>query len=353
MRVLFLTKYGSTGASSRYRFLQYIPYLESKEILCTVSPLFDDRYLDRRFGGQRKSTALVVGAFIRRLRAMRESRKFDLLVIEKELLPFVPSPFERWFGSEVPFIIDYDDAQFHHYDQHPSWMVRRLLGEKIHRIMGNATAVVVGNDYLAAYARTANECVKILPTVIDLSRYDVPQEPPPYPFKIGWIGTPLTAQYLENIAAPLRAFCASHPATIVAIGSGPIDLGTPVEMHPWAYENEVSQMARFHVGIMPVPDRHFERGKCGLKLIQYMGCRKPVIAAPVGVNVDLVGDRERGFLARHQSEWYDALKTLFDAPETARTMGRAGRVLVEQKYSLDQAQVRMAEIISECVGRER
>jgi glycosyltransferase involved in cell wall biosynthesis len=202
--------------------------------------------------------------------------------------------------------------------------------------MRSADAVVAGNDYLASRARDAGASrVEIVPTVIDLDRY--PNVPPKNqePFTIGWIGSPTTARYVKAIAPALREVCDRRNARVVTVGAGDLSLrGLPHENRAWSEETEIDDVASFDVGIMPLEETPWEQGKCGFKLIQYMGCAKPVVASPVGVNADIAEHEVSGFHATSSDEWVASLVHLCDDRALAREMGRRGRQRVEETFCL-------------------
>jgi glycosyltransferase involved in cell wall biosynthesis len=155
------------------------------------------------------------------------------------------------------------------------------------------------------------------------------------PFTIGWIGSPDTVRYVKPIADALRTVCEERDAELVLVGSGREDF--PVEqsrMIEWSEETEVDSICEFDVGIMPLQDGPWERGKCGLKLIQYMGCAKPVVASPVGMNGSIVSEGETGYFASDHDQWVDRLKHLADKPDLARQLGKNGYKRVKQNYCL-------------------
>lgn len=339
LSILFFTKYSRKGASSRYRTLQYIPYLERNGVACTISPLFDDDYLEFRYRHGRVSMSAVVRAFLRRIWTLATCKKFDVLVIEKELFPYMPALATKMLSwMNVQYIVDYDDALFHQYDNHKFNLVSRLLGSKILRVMRGAAVVIAGNNYLAGYAKAAgSRNVRLVPTVVDLELYSEPElhRDKEDVFTIGWIGSPTTSVYLEAIASALAEVCAGGKARVQLVGSGPCTLtGVPVDIVSWDEETEIEKLNNFDVGIMPLPNEPWERGKCGLKLIQYMACGLPVVASPVGVNTEIVQERKNGFLAEDHDAWVRALTVLRDSPETCNKMGSAGRIDVEKHYSL-------------------
>jgi glycosyltransferase involved in cell wall biosynthesis len=351
MKILFLTKYGKLGASSRYRVYQYLPHLEKEGIRCDTSSLFTDQYLVSRYQKGRPSIALVLKGFLQRLRTCLRFNQYDLVVIEKELFPYVPLFFERWLLTKVrAYALDFDDALFHIYDQHRSRLIRGVLNDKFAQLMSRAALVTVGNPYLAAYAQQHARRVEILPTVIGITKYPINPEPKGV-FTIGWIGTPNTQKYLQMIARSLQGFFEQRKGRLLAIGANSmlkLD-GLPLEIVPWKEENEVALLQSINVGIMPLPDLPLERGKSGLKLLQYMACSRPVIASPVGVNADIV-THDVGYLAGSDDAWLSSLLKLADAPYLRVKMGNKGRQLIEDKYSLACWAPRFAQMLRDAAG---
>ncbi len=344
-RLLFLTKYSPAGASSRYRSFQYLPLLQQEGFVCHVSPLFDDGYLHHRYLRGKGTSGDLVKAFFGRLKALLSVRRYDLVIIEYELLPYFPAVLESLLARlGVPYVVDYDDALFHQYDGHRNAMVRGLLGGKIRRVMRGAAAVIAGNRYLEDYARAAGaRRVEVIPTVVNLERYS-PARKEGSGFIIGWIGSPATAGYLNEVAPALRKVCSSDDARLRLVGAGDVDLpGVPVEILPWSEDSEVMNLQSMDVGIMPLPDTPWARGKSGLKLIQYMACGIPVVASPVGVNQELLQGGMTGFAASGPDQWVEALRSLRRDASLRARMGKAGRLLVEQRYSL---QARWPEYLS-------
>jgi hypothetical protein len=347
MKVLALTRYGRTGASSRMRFHQYLPALAAAGIRVEVAPLFSDGYVRSLQAGQRDPLEIVRG-YARRTLQLRQARTFDLLWVEKEALPWLPAGLERALAAgSMRFVLDYDDAVFHHYDRHRHAWVRHLLGNKHPTLMRQASLVIAGNDHLAAFARAAGaHRVETVPTVIDLQRYPAPDfthhgEPP----CIGWIGQRATAPFLTPLASVFKRLTVERRACFRAVGIDAASLGLPMVSVPWREDTEVAAMGAFDIGIMPLTDGPFERGKCGYKLIQYMACGLPVVASPVGVNRQIVEHGVNGFLAETPAQWEKALRTLaLDAGLRAR-MGRAGRRKVEQHYALQVTAPRLEELL--------
>ncbi len=217
---------------------------------------------------------------------------------------------------------------------------------EIDRVMREVALVIAGNPYIADRAAAAGAWrVEILPTVVDLSRY--PPSPPPenLVFAIVWIRTPQTQHYLEGIQPALERVCADGGARLVAIGATGLRLGgVPLEAKPWSEGTEAGELRRIDVGIMPLPDCPFGRGKCGLKLIQYMACSRPVVGTPVGVNREIITDGLNGYQATSEEEWVETLVRLRRERGLRIRTREAGRARVEY-HCLKVAAPRLASLL--------
>ena len=332
-----------------------MPALRAAGYSVEVSPLFDKDYLAYKYAHGRASVRTVLSAFAWRLWMVLTVPRAAIVVVEYELLPWFPALLERWLAWRgCRFVVDYDDALFHQYDAHPHHWIRSLLGRKIATVMKLAHIVVAGNAYLSEYAsRAGAQRVEIIPTVIDLTHYEM--KPPSVDesevFTIGWIGSPSTARYLLEIAPALKEVCKAGRARVCLVGSGMIDLpGVPTELITWSENTEVNEIRRFDVGIMPLLDEPWARGKCGFKLIQYMASGLPVVASPVGVNCEIVESGMNGYLASTTEEWVLALETLRADLKLRRLMGASGRKRVEEKYCLSVTAPRFVELLLACAA---
>lgn len=348
MKVLLLTRYTRRGASSRLRFYQYLPYLNAQGIEVSAAPLLGDAYLDDLYHGRSKRWHTILWAYLLRLRSLLTLFRFDVLWIEYELFPGLPAWIERLISRlNIPYVVDYDDAVFHRYGLHRNRGVRWLLGGKIDLIMRRANVVTAGSAYIAEYAEKARaKRVETVPTAVDLSRYGSGVAERTSGFTVGWIGSPSTARHLSLVAPALAKLSRDAPARLTIVGAQAVGLqGVALQVRPWSEETEVAEIQRFDVGIMPLPDEPWERGKCGFKLIQYMACSRPVVASPVGVNRHIVEHGVNGFLATTQHDWVHALETLRRDPGLRRRLGQAGRTKVERQFSTAVLAPRLTQIL--------
>ena len=211
--------------------------------------------------------------------------------------------------------------------------------------------MIAGNGYLAARAwRAGASRVEILPTVIDLERYPEPvahksQDVNRLP-RIVWIGSPTTVPYLRLLAEPLRVLSLQIPFKLRVIGSADFEMtGVQVEAMDWSENTEFRDISDCEIGIMPLPDTPWEQGKCGYKLIQYMACGLPVVASPVGANLEIVQPGRNGYLADSNDAWVSALADLLQSDVLRQGMGACGRQDVESRYCLQKTGPVLASLL--------
>lgn len=355
MRILFLTRFGQQGASSRLRLLQYLPWFESAAIESVVSPLFDDAMLLRKYQHGGYGFLALLSAYWRHVYMLMGANQFNLIWIEKEALPWFPAWLEKWLLRGKPYVLDFDDAIFHNYDLHRFVWVRRIYGRRIDHLMAGARLVVAGNRYLAGRATAAGvRWVEMLPTVVDLERYKTKSNT----FAIGekprivWVGSPSSVQYLLELSAPLASLAVRHPFILRVIGGGAITLpGVEVEVVTWTEETEVAVIAECDIGIMPLRNTPWEQGKCAYKLIQYMACGLPTVASPIGANIDVVIDGETGLFADTASAWLEKMELLLCDAALRQRLGQAGRNRVVAEYCLQQVAPRLVKMLTEAGGQ--
>jgi glycosyltransferase involved in cell wall biosynthesis len=348
-RVLLLSRYGRLGSSSRLRCYQYLNLLRGAGWECSVRPLLSDDYVERLYAGRGKNLGEIARGYVSRVRALLGARRYDVVWIEREVLPWCPSILERAIlPGRIPYVLDLDDAVFHGYDMHPWRFVRGVLGTKIDRLMRGSAVVIVGNEYIGERALAAGaRHVEVLPTVVDLKRYQASDLAPRVCPVIGWIGTPITQPFLDAIAPALAELRRKHTFRVLLIGANAKALPTiPHETIAWSEDTEVESIQGIDIGVMPLPETPFAEGKCGYKLIQYMACGVPVVASPIGTNRKIVAHGASGFLANTQEEWVEAIGCLLSNRKLRAQMGSQGRCVVENHYSLDVAGPELLRILT-------
>lgn len=350
IRLLGLALYGPLAASTRHRLGQYAPGLAMEGIDLQVRHLLGDEYLRRRFTGGSLPWADLITAGWQRCVELGRRSLFHGTMLYSELFPLMPGWVERTLLPK-PYIYDFDDAFYLKYRKGRLGVMQWALGAKFETVIAGASAVTAGNAVLADFARARNSVTYEFPTVVDTGRHR------PLPrwrndrFTVGWIGSPSTAPYLSALVEPLSLLAGEGPLRFVVIGGrAPAIPGAEVVELQWSEQTEVALINSFDLGVMPLPDDEWARGKCAFKLIQYMACAIPVVASRVGANVDVVGN-EAGLLATDARDWAVALRTLRDRPQDARRMGEAGRQRVEQHYSLRRNLPILAQIIRDTVGK--
>lgn len=349
-RGLVLAKYGMLAASTRQRFVQAVPYLEEAGITLDFDYLLDDAYLQRLFHQGGRNTAALLGRYGARLAAVMRAGKYDFLWVQYELFPYWPGVFERLVGlSGIPVICDYDDAIFHPYDQHRNPLVRMLLSGKLQPLLRRCDLAFCGNAYLQEYVARYCARTEIIPTVVDMAHYtpDV-RSAAPVPV-LGWIGSPSTWRlHAMPMAGVFAESVRLGRANMLVVGAGEAADGTqPFTYRDWVQTREVADIREMDIGVMPIPDEPWARGKCGYKLIQYMACGLPVVASPVGVNREIVQHGVNGFLASTEAEWRTAIEALLADAALRQRMGQAGRKMAEEKYSIQRYGPRIVELIQE------
>jgi glycosyltransferase involved in cell wall biosynthesis len=349
MRVLALTKYDALAATTRQRFLQYQPYLERAGFVVDYAPLLGNDHVARLVHGGRASMMSVAYSYLKRLERVLFDKRYDLLWVHLEGFPYLPGLVERLLSVRgKPIIYDFDDAIFHMYDASPNGVVRLVLKNKLAPLLRSATACCCGNPYLRDYAARYCPNSVILPTVVDTAKY-VPALPrnQTAPLTMGWIGSPSTWQLVQPHLPMLADLCQKLRVRFRVVGAGAAaekNWFPQMDLVEWTEAGEINEVHKMDIGIMPVWDGPFQRGKSGYKLIQYMACGLPVVGSPVGVNSEIIRHGQNGFLATSTDEWRAALVRLVENASLRRAMGDEGRRLTVELYSLASQAPRLVDI---------
>ena len=359
IKVLAISPIPEEGAGCRFRIAQYVPYLRSVGYDVTISPFYSQDYFKLVYqrGRYIAKASKFVGLAMRRWTELLSVTKYDLVFLYREAIPLGPPMLESLIArSGVPIVYDYDDEIFLQNVSEANRAISFLKDPgRVATILKRSTQVVVGNEFLAAYARRHSSAVNVIPTAVDTTRF-VPQANRPSPagrrLVVGWIGSPTTFPYLEALADVLREVSATHPFTLKVSGAGrSVQFpGVHVEEVRWSLGEEVSLFNTCDIGVYPLTDDEWSKGKCGFKAIQCMACGVPVVAAAVGVNREIILDGVNSFLASTHAEWVSKLSRLLSDEALRARMAVAGRQTIEDRYSLRVTAPRLAAVFAAAVN---
>jgi glycosyltransferase involved in cell wall biosynthesis len=326
---------GSSIPSSRFRVMQFLPHLEPHGVRAGLSYGYGSQYNlhGRRIYGPAYK---LFGRMRRAARTVAQASRWDVVFLQRTALPFTALP-ERLTSARNPRIIfDFDDAIF--LDE------RGMVRGRRHRAFLDAIAasahVVAGNQFLADHT-AAPDKTTVVPTVIDTDRY----RPAAASVSdrgttvwMGWMGTASNFYQLDRIVPVLEQVLSARPTVRLRIVSNarfePLGSHPGVEQVPWSAEHEIELLQSFDIGIMPLDDTPWSRGKCGFKLIQFMAVGKPVVASAVGVNNQIVSEGVSGHLVKDGDEWSEALISLIDSRAERERMAPNARRRIESSYSI-------------------
>ena len=360
LSVLFLTRYPVSGASSRYRVFQYIPHLEALGIRCTVQSFMDEPMyrLGLTPGRNLAKFLALVHATFRRLWLLRRWREFDVLYLQRELLPVGPPWIERWLKRRgATILFDYDDALFIKKPSrfNPVASFFRSPG-KTREMFRLADCTVAGNDWLRDAAIAEGGRAVTIEVAEDTAR--IPMHPPHADgasVTIGWLGSPSTVKYLRCIEKPLQRIAARHSNVRWEIMGGSdfgMD-GVPWELHDWSLNAELKALARFDIGLMPLPDETWALGKSGGKARTYMAAGVVPVVAAIGYNLELVEHGRTGFLCANEAEWESALELMIGDAGLRQRVAEAARAVIEERFSPSGQARKIADLLLGLCEAER
>ncbi len=279
---------------------------------------------------------------------MKQAAEFAGVILHRKLLR--RGDFYRLRRFSRRLIYDFDDAVLFR-DSNAAGFYSRARRHRFRRQSAAVDLVLAGNEYLRNQAAGAGGRTLLFPTVVDTGSI-LPHHPEGEGQVIGWMGTASNFVYLSTLVSPLRTLLAARPDLVFRVVSDRCpDLdGLPVDYRRWNKPEEAAELSGFTVGVMPLLDDPWTRGKCALKLLQYGAAGLPAVASPVGANLSVIRDGETGYFARDAEQWRTRLEELLDSAEKRERMGRAARRVVEDHYSLSAAVPRLAEIIRRVVS---
>jgi glycosyltransferase involved in cell wall biosynthesis len=354
-RILFVAGHHPGRApNQRFRFEQYLGYLQERGFQCDVSWLIaPEDALFYRPGRIAEKLRLVTRAVLTRLGDAMRSGRYDLVFVSREAFMVGPAIFERAMAARTPLVFDFDDSI---WLLHTSEANRRFgwlkMPGKTANIIRMASLVFAGNAYLADYARQWNDRVHVVPTTIDTDVYPpAPSQRKPGPIRVGWSGSITTISYFVAYAVPILTRLKERHGDLVDLRVIGDELyrndALGIGGQPWRLETEVEDLQEFDIGIMPLPDDAWARGKCGLKALQYMALEVPTVLSPIGVNTEIVTDGVNGYLADGPDDWIDRISRLIESENLRRRLGAAGRRTVEERYSVRSWRGEYARLLTE------
>lgn len=358
-RVLFIASHRpDRSPGQRFRFEQYIGALEKAGWRCDHSHIVtaeDDRILYRP-GNYLEKARFVQRCYKVRQGDVERMNDYDVIFLYREALMTRSIRFEQKFRrGRAKLIFDFDDSVWlpNVSDANRRWSWLKDAS-KTSRLIGMSDLVFAGNAYLADYARRFNASTLIMPTTIDTDEYRPRQGRSEGPVVIGWSGSITTIQHFRFAIPALRALKDTYGDRVAfrVIGDGTYaEPALGVQGLPWRKETELDDLRAMDIGIMPLPDDEWARGKCGLKGLQYMALGLPTIMSPVGVNSEIIQDGQDGFLAGSTEEWVRKLSRLIDDADLRRRTGEAARKTVVERYSLQAWKDRYVNYYNELIAR--
>lgn len=327
----------------RFRFEHYMEHLEKNNYEIEYSYIIDEKddFYFYSKGYYWKKIFILIKTFFHRNRDVRNAKNFDLIFIYREACMLGTVFFEKRLAkSKVPIVYDFDDSIWlndtSEGNKNLAWLKNP---KKTSKICALSNLVTVGNEYLAQYARQYSQNVKIVPTTIDLNYHFANGQKKTSPqICIGWTGTFTTIKHFELAIPILEKLKEKYKEKVcfrVIANIDSLNYDLLIDLIKWNKKTEIEDLLEFDIGIMPLPDDEWSKGKCGFKGLQCMALKIPVILSPVGVNSEIVEHEKNGLLANNESEWFDYLCQLIDSDDMRKTIGQEGFNTVKEKYSVD------------------
>jgi glycosyltransferase involved in cell wall biosynthesis len=351
IRVLALVPYPTGRApGQRYRIEQWAPFLRQEGVHVTFSPFLTRRGMDVLYepGHVAVKVQETMRGYLRRLVEALPSASADVIFVYREAALLGPAWIERLLALRRPLVFDFDDAIYLADTSRANAWSRRLKPlTKAATICRLARHVTVGNEFLAKFAKDHAREVTVVPSTIDSDFYQVQPRARNRVPVIGWTGSVTTVSYLTALAPALRRLREKREFELRVIGAKADIAGLAVRCLPWRPETEPDDLRALDVGLMPLPDNEWSRGKCGMKALQYMALGIAPVVSPVGVNATIVRDGFNGFHARTEEEWIDRIALLLEDEPLRRSLGQEGRKTVEESFSARVHAPRVARVLAE------
>jgi glycosyltransferase involved in cell wall biosynthesis len=336
--ILFITPYPQGKApSQRFRFEQYFEILSQNNYQFDTAPFYSDEVwaILYKKGLIFKKVFSVLTSFFSRFLLVFKLRKYDFVFIHREVCPLGPPVFE-WIIAKIcrkKIIYDFDDAIWL-TDEKARFSNFIRCFWKVKYICRWSYKISCGNDYLASYAKQFNNQVITNPTTIDLKHHKSIEVPENQVFTIGWTGSHSTLKYLDTVYPVLKKLENKIKLLVICDKDPAYDLKN-YQFLAWSEEAEVIGLQQIDIGIMPLPNDEWTKGKCGFKALQYMAMKKSVVLSPVGVNTQIIQNGVNGFWASDEVEWQEKLTQLIENKELREKMGALGFETLKNNFSVE------------------
>jgi glycosyltransferase involved in cell wall biosynthesis len=363
MRVLFVPSCSERAPAPRYRVYQYREVLDRHGVGYRIFPAVSDfttrlMLASPTYGDSKKRLYygwVLAERLARFLPILYMARHHDVVFLQRATF-FGLEGLLRKMCDRVVF--DFDDAIFmtDADDGEKSWWGRLTSSMKaleVDRALRISRAAIVENQYLRRYAEARGAHVTLIPGPVDTDHFVPREKPASDTVTIGWIGTPSTARYLAALHPVLVRLAAQHDICFKTIGVEEHSIpGVKTINAPWTLSSELSELQSFDIGVMPMPDNGWTRGKLGLKMLLYMSVGLPSVVAYTPTNAEVIEDAENGFLADGEEAWFDRLSALIRDPALRRRLGEAARATIVERFSLHQGGDRLVQVLTEVAGAD-
>jgi glycosyltransferase involved in cell wall biosynthesis len=358
LRAVFVVPYppGLAGGQ-RYRFEQWLRLIPEGRVESSIVPLWRERDYAMLWAPGRTGAKMAATCFaaLRRLSQLRAAKRADVVWLYREAFPLGPPVADLLVERGAPTVLDFDDAIWIRTSSAANrWVERLKQPSKVATVASQAAIVTVGNAYLASWAQRFAQRVVILPTTLDVERCQ-----PSYehlgvnrPVVVGWVGSPTTGSHLQLIDTVLERLSGDPRIELRLIGAPRLVLNRApsVVVRPWQAASEEADIGSLDIGLMPLPDDEWARGKCGFKALHYMAHGVPPVVSPVGVNAEIVEHGVNGLHATSDEEWLEGIALLAKDPGLRSELGRAARETVVERFSGQRWAGRFVEVLEEAAS---
>lgn len=346
LKVLFVSNGGKMAPATRYRIYQYLPYLDSLGIDYSVCSIISDKTTLRMIGSSALSgfqrnlyyARVFVERIARFFRIFLLAGRFDIVFLQRTTFPLRLERLLKMKNKNI--IFDIDDSIYMPDREEKGligWIKRYIKKEEVAAALKISRCVISENNHIKSFVLNYCDNVHIITGPIDtVKNFPKVHKPDGGRLTIGWIGSPSTAIYLSILDDVFRELSGKYDIKVNLIGAGRYLIqGVSVENIAWAEATEVSELHKFDIGVMPMPDNEWTRGKVGCKMLQYMANAIPAVVSYTPTNAEIIEDEVNGFLAYNREDWIKKISMLIENWQTRRDIGNNGRKCIEEKYSVN------------------